>query len=123
LIRIAKDSEKDLVHRLDQFYLYEFSPFIPDQYKVAKDGLFHDGDYLDFWEHPNKHPYLIFHHSEIAGFDKHRGNWLVESLISNPKSEGFWPKIIGTYASGKFNKSVQEPRKTHHEYSFTNATV
>jgi predicted acetyltransferase len=158
LIRIAKDTEKDLVHRLDQFYLYEFSSFIPDYLKVADDGLFHDGDYLEFWEHRNKHPYLIYHHSEIAGFalvddlgthflmaqffvmlkfqgagvaktaafdifDKHRGNWLVESLISNRKSEGFWPRIIDIYASGKYNKSVQEPKKTHHEYSFTNAAV
>jgi predicted acetyltransferase len=158
LVRIAKDTEKDLVHRLDQFYLYEFSPFIPDHYKVANDGLFHDGDYLEFWEHPNKHPYLIFHHSEIAGFalvddlgthflmaqffvmlkfqgtgvakaaafdifDKHRGNWRVESLISNPKSEGFWPRIIDIYASGKFKKSVQRPENTHHEYSFTNVAT
>ena len=153
LVRIAKDTEKELIHRLDQFYLYEFSRFYPATYKVADDGLFHDGDYLEFWEHPNKYPYLIFHDSEIAGFalvddlgthflmdqffvmlkfqgtgvakaaafdifDKHRGNWLVESLILNLKSESFWPRIIGIYTSGKFNQAIQEPRKILHEYSF-----
>ena len=157
-VRIAKDTEKDLIHRLDQFYLYEFSPFIPDYYKVAEDGLFHDGDYLEFWEDSNKYPYLIKHNSEVAGFalveefgthflmdqffvmlkfqgagvaksaaldifDKHRGNWLVESLISNPKSEGFWPRIIGIYTSGQFKKSVREPKWTHHEYSFSNVAL
>jgi len=158
LVRIAKDTEKELVHRLDQFYLYEFSPFLPDQYKVADDGLFHDGDYLEFWEHSNKHPYLIFHDSEIAGFalvddlgahflmaqffvmlkfqgtgvamaaafdifDKHRGKWIVESLITNIKSEGFWPRIIDIYTRGNFYKSIQMPKKVLHEYSFTNAAV
>lgn len=157
LVRIAKDTEKDLVHRLDQFYLYEFSPFIPDEYKVAADGLFHDGDYLEFWDHPSKYPYLIYQDSEIAGFalvddvgshflmsqffvmlkfqgtgaaktaafdifDKHPGNWLVQSMIANPKSESFWPRIINIYTSGKFKKSVQEPRNTHHEYLFSNAS-
>ena len=155
LVRIAKDTEKELIHRLDQFYLYEFSRFIPNTYKVADDGLFHDGDYLEFWEHPNKYPYLIFHDSEIAGFalvedlgthfllaqffvmlkfqgtgvakaaafdvfDRHRGSWLVESLISNLKSESFWPRIIGIYTSGKFNQAIREPRKILHEYSFEN---
>ena len=154
-VRIARDTEKDLIHRLDQFYLYEFSQFVPNYYKVAEDGLFHDGDYLDFWEDSNKYPYLIRHQSEIAGFalvedagthfllnqffvmlkfqgtgvakpaaidifDRHRGNWRVESVTSNPKSEGFWPKIISIYTSGQFKKSLQEPKRTHHEYVFSN---
>jgi predicted acetyltransferase len=152
-VRIARDTEKDLIHRLDQFYLYEFSRFDPN-FKVAADGLFHDGDYLGFWEDSNKFPYLIKHQSEIAGFalvedlgthfllnqffvmlkfqgtgvaksaaidifDRHRGNWLVESLIINLKSEGFWPKIISIYTAGQFKKTLQEP-KQQHEYFFSN---
>ena len=76
-VRIAKDSEQDLVHQLDQFYLYEFSRYIPDYLKVAADGLFHDGDYLTFWEDSNKYPYLVEHKSEYAGFA------LVEDLGSH----------------------------------------
>ncbi|MEP5766230.1 MAG: GNAT family N-acetyltransferase, partial [Halieaceae bacterium] len=148
-VRIAEDHEQDLVHRLDQYYLYEFSRFMPDHYKLAEDGLFHDGSYSEFWESPAKYPYLIFQGSEIAGFalvddlgshflldqffvmlkfqgagvaqaaavqifDTHRGDWQVESLMANPKSEGFWPRIIGSYTSGRFEKSVKQPRKTHH---------
>ena len=157
-VRIAKDADKDLIHQLDQFYLYEFSRYAPDYYKVAGDGFFHDGDYLDFWEDSNKHPYLIEHQSEITGFalvedcgayflmnqffvmlkfqgagvaksaainvfDNHPGIWRVESLISNPKSEGFWPKIIAGCASGQVQKSIQEPNNTHHVYSFSNVAI
>ena len=155
-VRIAKDSEQDLVHQLDQFYLYEFSRYIPDYLKVAADGLFHDGDYLTFWEDSNKYPYLIEHQSEYAGFamvedlgshflmnqffimlkfqgsgiaesaaleifNRHRGQWQVESLLSNRKSEGFWPKIITAYAATGMQTSLQEPNKAHHVYAFSNS--
>ena len=131
---------------------------MPDHYKLADDGLFHDRSYSEFWEAPGKHPYLIFHCSEIAGFalvedlgshflmvqffvmlkfqgtgvaqaaafelfNKHRGDWRVESLITNPKSEGFWPRIIADYTTGRFEKSVKEPKRTHHEYSFSSASI
>lgn len=155
-VRIAESSEKHLVQHLDQFYLYEFSRFMPNRYKVAADGMFHDGDYFHYWEESCRYPYLIFHDEEIAGFalvqdtgsnslmdqffvmykfqgmavaraaayeifDRHAGAWLVESLITNPKSEGFWPKIIECYTNGEFARTVQEPNRTHHEYRFSSA--
>ena len=153
-VHLAKKSDKELIQQLDQFYLYEFSRYLPDYYKVAEDGLFHDGDYAEYWGNPGKFPYLVRHCSEIAGFalvknegahflmdqffvmvkfqgagiaesaalsifEKHPGNWLVQSLISNPKSEGFWPRVIDAYTSGRFDKRVQKPANTHHEYAFT----
>ncbi|MCZ6831231.1 MAG: hypothetical protein O7F73_16905, partial [Gammaproteobacteria bacterium] len=89
-----------------------------DYYKVSEEGLFEDGNYSEYWQCPDKIPYLIRYCSELAGFalvhdasthfvvdqffvmlkfqgagvaeaaaldifDKHRGCWLVESLISN----------------------------------------
>ena len=51
-------------------------------------------------------------------FAQYPGRWVVHSLIKNPKSEGFWPKVIGEYSSDKFKVAVQEPRRTHHIYQF-----
>ena len=51
-------------------------------------------------------------------FALHKGPWVVHSLIDNPKSEGFWPKVIGEYSSGRFTTALQEPKHTHHVYRF-----
>ncbi len=72
-IRIAEEIEQDLLHRIDQFYLYEFSKYMPESYKLDEDGVFQDGDYLDYWADPNKFPYLIYEANEIAGFALVRG--------------------------------------------------
>jgi len=152
-VRLATPEEKGVVRNIDQFYLYEFARFMPDDYKLGADGLFHDEDYAPYWEDDHKHPYLILHGGEKAGFalveDKgservlaqffilykfqgigvarsaaldifarHPGRWVVHSLIENPKSEGFWPKVIGEYTSGKFSVVLQEPKQTHHMYRF-----
>ena len=68
IVRIARESEKDTLHRIDQFYLYEFSKFMPAYYKLDGDGIFQDGNYLEYWADENKFPYLIFEGDELAGF-------------------------------------------------------
>ncbi len=67
-VRIAEQSEQDVLHRIDQFYLYEFSRYMPEAYKLDQDGVFQDGDYLEYWRDDNKFPYLILEGDEIAGF-------------------------------------------------------
>ncbi len=67
-IRIAQQSEQEALHRIDQFYLYEFSRFMPEYYKLDQDGVFQDGDYLEYWSDPKKYPYLILEDDELAGF-------------------------------------------------------
>ena len=144
-----------MVQNIDQFYLYEFSKFMPDYYKLGNDGLFHDEDYLRHWEDDNKFPYLIEKEGEIAGFalvdgtssafvldqffvllkfqglgvaqsaatkifDQHKGDWRVCSLMANAKSERFWPKVIRVYTANQFTIAIQEPKRTHHVYSFSN---
>ena len=51
-------------------------------------------------------------------FALHRGPWVVHSLIANPKSEGFWPKVIGEYSSGKYTVGLQEPKHKLRVYRF-----
>ena len=154
VVRIATPEEKEVVQNIDQFYLYEFARFMPSFYKLGDDGLFHDEDYTPYWNDPSKHPYLILHADEKAGFalvedkgdervlaqffvlykfqgqdvarvaalsvfGKHPGAWAVHSLLDNPKSEGFWPKVIGECSNERFTVYLQEPEHTHHVYRFS----
>lgn len=153
LVRVATPDEKGVLQNIDQFYLYEFSRFMPSYYKLGDDGLFYDEDYSPYWDSEDKTPYLILHGEEKAGFalvedrgdarilaqffvlykfqgsgvartaalavfGKHPGNWIVHSLLANPKSEGFWPKVIGEASAGHFSVELQEPKHTHHVYRF-----
>ena len=68
LVRVASESERPLLHRIDQFYLYEFSAYLPEYYRLDAEGVFQDGDYVDYWADPNKTPYLILEGEELAGF-------------------------------------------------------
>ena len=153
-VRLATKAEQPVVQNIDQFYLYEFSRFMPKHYRLGDDGLFHDEDYARYWDDDDKLPYLILHDRERAGFalvedkgderllaqffvlykfqgtgiarlaarevfDKHPGPWVVQSLLNNPKSEGFWPKIIREYSANQFTVSRTEPKRTHNEYRFS----
>ena len=55
----------------------------------------------------------------LSVFRKHAGVWTVHSLLDNPKSAGFWPKVIGECSSGRFTIDLQEPKNTHLIYRFT----
>ena len=68
VVRIATSKEKEVIQNIDQFYLYEFSRFMPAFYKLGDDGLFHDEDYAPYWDDEDKYPYLILHNEEKAGF-------------------------------------------------------
>lgn len=59
---------------------------------------------------------------KLAGllFDAHRGRWKVQSFLGNEKSERFWFRVIAHYSQNHFTLSLQEPRRTHHEYVFSN---
>ena len=67
ITRATKD-EIALIQKLDQFYLYEFSPLMPEKYKLSENGYFIDDDYKRYWELPDHFPYLIYLEDEIAGF-------------------------------------------------------
>lgn len=51
-------------------------------------------------------------------FKRHARQWAVHSFLGNPKSEGFWPKVIGEFSEGNFTVALQEPKRTHREYRF-----
>ena len=51
-------------------------------------------------------------------FDAHTGPWTVQSFLGNEKSERFWKRIIGVCSNNHFEVTLQEPKKTHNEYTF-----
>jgi predicted acetyltransferase len=52
-------------------------------------------------------------------FGLHPGNWAIHSLLDNPKSEKFWPKVVNELSAGNYTVGLQEPRRTHHVYRFS----
>lgn len=55
----------------------------------------------------------------LSVFEKHKGPWAVHSLLKNPKSEGFWPKVIGEYSNNRFTVDLQKSNLSHHVYRFS----
>lgn len=60
--------EKSLVHNLSQFYLYEFSNYLP-AIQLEADGLYTGLPNLDtYWNDPNREAFIVRVNEELAGF-------------------------------------------------------
>jgi predicted acetyltransferase len=66
LERITKEHEQTL-HNLMQFYIYEFSKFIP-AIKLEKNGAYSPFDLKNYWEDEYFHAFLIKLDTELIGF-------------------------------------------------------
>lgn len=65
----ATIAEKPVVDNLVQFYLYEFSQYMPSIRLDADRGLYEGLPDLDeYWESPNREPFLLHVDGELAGF-------------------------------------------------------
>ena len=63
----ATITEKPVVHNLAQFYLYEFSQYMPSIRLDADRGVYEGLPDLDeYWEHPNREPFLLRVDGELA---------------------------------------------------------
>ncbi|MGU3471836.1 GNAT family N-acetyltransferase [Paenibacillus sp. D51F] len=62
-------AEKPIVHNLSQFYLYEFSKYMPAIMLEEHSGLY-DGlpDLDEYWDNPNREPFILRVNGELAGF-------------------------------------------------------
>jgi predicted acetyltransferase len=96
LIRVLKEEEQTL-HNLMQFYIYEFSQYIPS-ITLEENGAYKPFDLTPYWSSPNHHPFFIKKEEELIGFA------LVES------AEGVDPNtileffIIRKYAGNGYGK-------------------
>lgn len=65
----ATIAEKPIVDNLSQFYLYEFSQYMPSLQLEEHCGLYHGLPDLDaYWDDPNREPFIIRVDGELAGF-------------------------------------------------------
>lgn len=76
MIRLEKVTKQDeyILQNMMQFYLYEFSRYIPS-IKLEANGLYAPYPLEKWWSEPNLHPFLIRKDEELAGFA------LVESSV------------------------------------------
>jgi predicted acetyltransferase len=66
LIKVLKH-EEHILHNLMQFYIYEFSKYMP-QITLEQDGSYKPFDLNQYWENPNDHPFFIKLDEEYIGF-------------------------------------------------------
>ena len=65
----ATTAEKSIINNLCQFYLYEFSQYMPSIRLEEQRGLYDGLPDLDaYWDNPNRVPFLIRVDGELAGF-------------------------------------------------------
>ncbi|MFJ7727623.1 GNAT family N-acetyltransferase [Neobacillus sp. NPDC097160] len=66
LVKVLKEEEY-ILHNLIQFYIYEFSQFIP-AITLERNGTYKPFDLMPYWECSNLHPYFIKKEDELIGF-------------------------------------------------------
>lgn len=65
-VRLAFKSERDIVANLMQMYLHDLSEF--DHDNVSANGRYEYRYFNDYWVEEERHPFLIFYDSGLAGF-------------------------------------------------------
>lgn len=65
----ATIEEKPIIDNLSQFYLYEFSQYLPSLSLDESRGLYDGLPDLDaYWDDPNRQPFIVRVDGELAGF-------------------------------------------------------
>jgi predicted acetyltransferase len=59
--------EEHILHHLMQFYIYEFSKYIP-AIQVEENGAYKPFDLEKYWEQSQNHAYIIKEDTELIGF-------------------------------------------------------
>jgi predicted acetyltransferase len=62
----AQPSDKLKLHNLLQFYIYDFSEFLP--FELNEDGLYNQSILEDYFANPEKAAYFILVNNTLAGF-------------------------------------------------------
>ena len=65
-LHAAQRDDLDTIENLMQFYLYDFSEWLP--LKLAGHGFFSIQPQVDYWRKPATRPFLITVDGELAGF-------------------------------------------------------
>ncbi|GGF13632.1 acetyltransferase [Halobacillus andaensis] len=97
ILQEAKAEEEYILHNLMQFYIYEFSKYIPS-IQLEDDGSYQWFNLDKYWQNDHFHAYFIKHYEELIGFA------LLESQSENQPNtiEEFF--IVGKYHGQGFGK-------------------
>lgn len=98
LEQVAK-SDRYIIHNLMQFYMYEFSKYIPT-IKLESNGLYAPSKLEDYWTDPNLHVFFIKKEEEIIGFA------LLESESSTSPNTMIEFFIVSKYKGRGFGKEA-----------------
>lgn len=63
----VKSEEEVVLHNLMQFYIYEFSQYIPT-ISLEENGSYSPFDLKHFWSSPTHYPFFIKRENELIGF-------------------------------------------------------
>jgi predicted acetyltransferase len=66
IIKAVKE-EEPILHNIMQFYIYEFSQYIP-AIALEADGRYQPFDFTPYWDNSNHHAFLIRKENELIGF-------------------------------------------------------
>lgn len=96
-IRKVKKSEETMLHNLMQFYIYEFSKYIPE-IKLEDDCTYKPFDLSQYWEKKAHHAYFILQEDEVIGFALIESNKKINTVL-----EFF---VLASYQGKGFGKAA-----------------
>ena len=127
-IKKATIKQKPVLEKLMQLYLHDFSEY--DNHDLNLDGLY-EYKYLElYWTEEDRHPFLIYHENQIAGFalinshvilDENKGAKAIAEFFVMRK---YRRKGIGSFVAaslfdmfpGKWEVSQEKENKISHEF-------
>lgn len=103
-IRKVKTSEEAMLHNLMQFYIYEFSEYIPE-IKLEDDCTYKPFELNVYWEGKSHHAYFILLGEEVIGFALIESNEDINTILEFFILAGYQGKGFGKVAARKLFKA------------------
>lgn len=105
-IRKVKKSEEALLHNLMQFYIYEFSKYIP-KIKLESDCTYKPFDLSRYWEEETHHAYFICLEAEVIGFALIQSDEKINTVLEFFVLASYQGKGFGKTAARKIFKAFE----------------
>jgi predicted acetyltransferase len=67
ILEKVRSEQEQILHNIMQFYIYEFSSFIP-AIKLEENGAYQPFNLSTYWQHNNEHAFFIKFETELIGF-------------------------------------------------------
>jgi predicted acetyltransferase len=100
LVKAGKEEEQ-ILHNLMQFYIYEFSQYLP-VITLESNGTYKPFDLAPYWSKSNYHPFFIKRENELIGFalvesaSETEPNSILEFFVIRKYNGKGYGKIVAT---------------------------